>query len=210
VSDLPDGWRIINLGDLVEEQRDAVLPSAISGDTPYVGLEHLPRRSTTLLDYGRADDVSSAKFRFQGGDILFGKIRPYFHKVAVPPFAGVASSDAIVMRPVSSTARALAICLASSDHFIAHAVQTSNGTKMPRANWSVLQKYKLALPPQPLLGRFTQTITGNIQLCACLAGINAKLRAARDLLLPKLISGEINLEKVERDTDRTIPRMAAA
>jgi type I restriction enzyme S subunit len=210
LSDMPGGWRIVPLGDLVAERRDAVLPSAISGDTPYVGLEHLPRRSTTLLDYGRASDVSSTKFRFQDGDILFGKIRPYFHKVAVAPFAGVASSDAIVMRPVSSAARALAICLTSSDRFIAHAVQTSNGTKMPRASWNVLQKYKLAVPPEPLLDRFAQIINANIQFCSRLAAINEKLRAERDLLLPKLISGEIDPEQAERDADRTIRRVAAA
>jgi type I restriction enzyme S subunit len=210
LSDLPDDWRIVPLGDLVEERRDAVLPSAISGDTPYVGLEHLPRRSTTLLDYGRANDVSSTKFQFHDGDILFGKIRPYFHKVAVASFAGVASSDAIVMRPISSAARALAICLTSSDRFIAHAVQTSNGTKMPRANWNVLQKYKLAVPPEPLLDRFAQIINANIQFCSRLAAINEKLRAARDLLLPKLISGEIDLERAGRDADKTIRRVAAA
>ncbi len=189
----PEGWRSGTFGELVSEMRDTVRPSMIDNLTPYVGLEHIPRRSTTLSEYGTAGGVVSAKLRFERSDILFGKIRPYFHKVAVAPFAGVCSTDAIVLRPRSSQVAGLATAIASSDGFVAHAVQTSNGTKMPRANWTVLARYPVRMPPDELLRRYNAVAVAWIDQAIVLTAANARLVAARDLLLPRLISGDLSL-----------------
>ena len=148
--------------------RDAVDPSAVDGATPYVGLEHIPRRSTTLDDWGRADEVTSLKLQFHRGDILFGKIRPYFHKVAWAPFDGVSSSDAIVFRSTTADHAGLVLAVASSDRFVAHSVQTSNGTKMPRANPGVLARYPVPLPPDPLLRTFNGVVLVWVEMAAIL------------------------------------------
>ena len=190
-------WTTATLGDWMTEVRDAVDPNTVDPETPYVGLEHLPRRATTMTEWGVAGSVGSTKLAFQRGDVLFGKIRPYFHKVAVAPKAGVSSSDAIVMRPHSAECLPAVLAVTSSDGFVAHATQTSNGTKMPRANWSVLKDYPLPRPPKAVLGRFNALVEPSIWLCAKLAEHNATLRAARDLLLPKLISGEIDVSRAE-------------
>ncbi|QPI71738.1 hypothetical protein [Sphingobium sp. Cam5-1] len=129
---LPEGWTWGAFRDLAREVRQTVSPDDVPPDTPYVGLEHMPRRSFTLDQHGQAEEVSSLKSRFQRSDILFGKIRPYFHKVVWAGFDGVSSTDAIVWRPVAGLA-AQALATASSDAFVAYSVQTSNGTKMPRA-----------------------------------------------------------------------------
>ena len=190
---VPEGWRMRALGDLVDDVRDGVNPDAVPPDTPYVGLEHIPRRSIALAEWGQAADVGSSKLRFREGDILFGKIRPYFHKVAVAPVAGVASSDAIVIRAKKAEDFGLALAVASSDAFVAHATQTSNGTKMPRANWGVLRQYRVPTPPQNLHKRFEELMTGVVSAVANHVLRNRNLRATRDLLLPKLISGELDL-----------------
>jgi type I restriction enzyme S subunit len=189
----PEGWTYPPLGKLVHELRDTVDPKSIEAATPYVGLEHLPRRSTTLVDWGFSGDVESTKLRFCLGDILFGKIRPYFHKVAVAPFDGVSSSDAIVMRLIDADLHGLVLGCVSSDEFVAHATQTSNGTKMPRANWSVLKEYPVPMPPAPILARFDRLVRDAIAEAQLLAAKNRNLRTTRDLLLPRLISGEIDL-----------------
>jgi type I restriction enzyme S subunit len=204
-----EGWREARLQDLVEDVRDPILPSQVPPDTLYVGLEHMPRRSTTLLSAGRAGEVASTKLRFCSGDILFGKIRPYFHKVVFATSSGVTSSDSIVMRPRTAELTPFALCLVSSDAFVAHAVQTSNGTKMPRANWNVLRNYPVAVPPTSLFARFADIVGSAIELCSKLASMNANLRTARDLLLPKLIAGEIDLVDAEPQVELSTNRAAA-
>ena len=91
---IPIGWSWHELRELADEIRVGVEPEALDPSMPYVGLEHMPERSIAIADWGSAADAGSRKFQFELGDILFGKIRPYFHKVAAPPVAGICSTDA--------------------------------------------------------------------------------------------------------------------
>ncbi|WP_081727317.1 restriction endonuclease subunit S [Mesorhizobium sp. L2C067A000] len=193
----PQGWKMVQLQELANDIRDGCLPAELDTSIPYVGLEHIPRRSTTLTEWGAVDGVTSLKLRYMHGDILFGKIRPYFHKVAVAPSHGVASSDAIIIRAKDKSLRSIVLAVVSSDDFVAHAVQTSNGTKMPRADWKVLRQYAVAVPDGDTLAAFDGIIWPSVELAMTLAKQNRNLRAQRDLLLPKLISAAIDVSEAE-------------
>ncbi|MBI2315876.1 MAG: restriction endonuclease subunit S, partial [Betaproteobacteria bacterium] len=99
VGEIPGGWRAGNLGEVAENPRRGVQPSQIEPSTPYIGLEHMPRRCIALSDWGHADTLESNKFGFRRGEILFGKLRPYFHKIGVAPVDGVCSTDILVVVP---------------------------------------------------------------------------------------------------------------
>lgn len=188
----PDGWRRTTFGDLCEEIRESVSPEAMEPDTPYIGLEHIPRRSISLNEWGSVEEVTSSKHRYREGDILFGKIRPYFHKVGIAFSDGVASSDAIVIRPRDATLLPLVLMTASSDPFVATVSQTMReGSKMPRADWKQMQAYPAPLPPDGLLQSFNDFINPLLAQLKMLSLINRRLKAARDLLLPRLMNGEI-------------------
>ncbi|MBT9496000.1 MAG: restriction endonuclease subunit S [Zoogloea sp.] len=191
---LPEGWQQKALGDLCEDIRESVSPGELDPDTPYIGLEHMPRRSISLGEWGTADQVSSSKNQFRAGDILFGKIRPYFHKVGVAFVDGVASSDAIVIKPKGNALHSLVLMTMSSDVFIAvTAKQMKEGSKMPRADWKQMQQYKVLQPPSNLLDEFNNQISPIVEQLRTLTFANQKLRTARDLLLPRLMSGEVTV-----------------
>lgn len=197
---IPDGWSWKTLGDIATQTPRTVNPQSVDGETPCVGLEHLPRRSIALLDWGTADQVQSTKLLFKRDDMLFGKIRPYFHKASVAPFEGICSSDTIVISPLEPKYLGLVLTCVSSDEFVAHAAQTAQGTKMPRANWDVLVKYPLAIPPEPVLHEFDRTIRDIVALVRNLIFRTKNLRRSRDLLLPKLISSELDVADMDLDT----------
>jgi len=191
---IPEGWERKTLGDICTDLRETVSPDALEPDTPYIGLEHIPRRSISLTEWGAAEVVTSTKLRYKTSDILFGKIRPYFHKVGIAFTDGVASSDAIVIRANTDELRSLVLMVVSSDEFVAEASQTMReGSKMPRADWKHMIKYPVILPPPGLLADFTETVTAITDQLRNLCFQNQKLRTARDLLLPKLMSGEISV-----------------
>lgn len=192
VDGVPEGWKPKTLGDLCVEMREIINPSELESDTPYIGLEHIPRRSICLDTWGRADEVTSTKHKHITGDILFGKIRPYFHKVGIAFTDGIASSDAIVMRPITENLRSLLLLTVSSDGFVAVASKTAReGSKMPRADWNLMKQYQVPIPPEGMLDAFNGTIVPIVEQLKLLAFQNQKLKAARDLLLPRLMSGEI-------------------
>jgi len=65
------------------------------------------------------------------------------------------------------------------------------GSKMPRADWKQMRQYLVPLPPDGLLDSFESVIQPVIEQLKTLSFANQKLRTARDLLLPRLMSGEI-------------------
>ncbi len=192
IDGLPKGWEPRTLDDVVDVVKESVKPSDFTEDDIHIGLEHIPRRSFTLSDWEPASDLASGKTRFQEGDILFCKIRPYLHKVGFALRAGLASSDAIVWRVKDKVDWPLTVCATSSDHFVAVASKTvREGSKMPRADWNVLRKYVIPKVPGILLQMFNDTVEPIAAQCKNLALQNRALASVRDLLLPRLMSGEI-------------------
>ena len=193
---VPEGWEVVRLSDLAESPRNRVKPQEeVEPDVPYFGLGDLPKKSIALSEWGRAEDAGSTKYTFNRGDILFGKIRPYFHKVGPAPVAGICSTDAIVIRPFEPVHFGIVLGCVSSEEFVAHATQTSSGTKMPRAKWKILKDYPVAVPPAPLLEKFDDTMRAFVNQIHTLIHKNRTLRHTRDFLLPRLVSGEIDVEQ---------------
>ena len=197
---IPEGWDAVTVGEIAGEVRRGIEPGDVDPQTPYVGLRHLPRKSVALSDWDVADNAGSTKLAFCAGEILFGKIRPYLHKVSVAPVDGICSTDTIVIKPKVPEWFSLVLATVSSEHFIEYATQTSQGTKMPRANWKVLAKYDVALPPLAVLSPFNDIVEDTVGLLRNIVLRGRILRVTRDLLLPRLISGEIDVSDLNIDT----------
>lgn len=174
------------------EVHESIKPDAVELNTPYIGLEHMPRRSISLSEWGKAEQVVSSKHRFLDGDILFGKIRPYFHKVGVAFIDGITSSDAIVIRPKDPTLFGIVLMTVSSDAFVALTAQTMReGSKMPRADWKQMKGYPVVLPQDSILNSFNSLIRAIVDQLKKMSLMNKKLQNTRDLLLPRLMNGVI-------------------
>jgi len=194
VDGVPEGWERIPLSQLCKDIRNSVQPKDIDSNTPYIGLEHIPRRSITLREWDTAENIVSNKFCFEPGDILFGKIRPYFHKVGIVFMKGVTSSDAIVIRPHDNSLHGYCLMLLSSDEFVALASKTvKEGSKMPRADWKFLMTTLTLLPPPSILDIFNEPISQIVSQLQNLSLQIKQLQQARDLLLPRLMNGEITV-----------------
>ena len=195
---IPEGWEVRKLGDIAREDRRSIPKGKLDVPTRYVGLEHIPRKSLALNSWDTVEELGSNKLLFNEDEILFGKIRPYFHKVSIAPFEGICSADTIVISEKDRIHREIVTAVVSSEDFVAHATSTSNGSKMPRANWKVLVGYPLAIPScEKLLSTFGESFRSLTQLQKVLVKQNENLRDTRDLLLPRLISGELDVSELD-------------
>ncbi len=199
---IPDAWKVVKLSDIVDEVRRGIKPEKVPPDTPYFGLEHFPQKSIALSNWGFANRIKSNKLLFKKNEILFGKIRPYLHKVGAPPVQGICSTDVIVIKPKDYRYFPLALACVSDETFVAHANATSQGTQMPRVDWKVLQKYQIILPSERILQLFNDIITNSLEEMHNFIFRNNNLRQTRDLLLPKLISGELDVEDLDITIDK--------
>ena len=198
---IPRGWKVGSLGDVANSPRRGVNPSDVPPTTPYIGLEHMPRRCIALDAWGRAEDVASGKSQFKQGEILFGKLRPYFHKVGIAPMDGVCSTDIVVVTPKSQDWHGYVLSLVSSKAFVDYTDSHSAGTKMPRTNWKDMSRYPLALPPQCLAKAFQNRVADCHRRIMLNVRQNRRLAGLRDTLLPKLMSGEIAVPAAEAVTE---------
>lgn len=139
-------WEPKHFGSCAELVTDKVHPEEL-GDSRYVGLEHIEEESLALIDSGNASDVTSTKSRFKRGDILFGKLRPYFRKLIRAPFDGICSTDIWVVRSSDGVEAGFLFYLMASERFIEFAMSGSQGTRMPRAKWEFVARLPIELPP---------------------------------------------------------------
>ena len=201
---LPKGWKAGTLGDIASNIRRQVQPGDIEADTPYIGLEHMPRRSIALSDWGEAGQVGSAKSAMRRGQILFGKLRPYFHKVGIVPTDGICSTDILVIDSKADRWRELVLSVASSSDLVEHANATSSGTRMPRSNWTDMARFVITIPPEPVAEAFSSIVRPMTE--KIVAGIHEAhtLAALRDTLLPRLMSGELRIREADKQVEAVV------
>lgn len=163
-----------SFGQIAELVRETVDPSTVP-HVPYVALEHIGEGTLSLTGHGLAGESTSTKSRFRSGDILFGKLRPYFRKVVRPDFDGVCSTDIWVVRPQPGVDAGYLFYLMASDAFIEPVVRASEGTKMPRAKWEYASRLEFELPPggeqreiASILGTLDEKIELNRAFCNAL------------------------------------------
>ncbi|WP_144066440.1 restriction endonuclease subunit S [Kocuria varians] len=181
------------LGDYCALVKSQVKVEAIDPAANYIGLEYMPRGSIFLNRWGKAEGLGSNKTAFRRGDLLFGKLRPYFKKVGIAPIDGVCSTDILAVRPKNPRDIALVAAVAASDALIDALSAGSTGTRMPRASWKDLaawrvpvlttaERIELSARVDPLVERLTQ-----------LTFESHRLAALRDALMPELLSGRLRV-----------------
>ena len=190
---IPKGWSIGCLGDVASSVRRGIDPKDVSDGTPYVGLEHMPRGSIALTEWDRSERVASSKFVFKKGELLFGKLRPYFHKVGLAPVSGICSTDIVVIDPKSVTWSAFSLATVSSIEFVRYADHTSTGTKMPRTSWNAMRRYAICLPPAAVAEEFQSVVGPLLDRIIANVHCNHSLDTLRNLLLPRLVSGDLRV-----------------
>jgi type I restriction enzyme S subunit len=191
---IPKGWSVGLVGDVAEHPRRGIQPHEIDETAPYIALEHMPKRSISLYEWALAKGLESGKFKYKTGEILFGKLRPYFHKVGIAPVDGVCSTDIVVVVPRSKAWFGFVLGHVSSDAFIEHTNAGSTGTKMPRTSWEEMARFPVVVPPECVAEAFRVRTHSKVQrLLGSIHEIRT-LIALRDTLLPKLISGELRVQ----------------
>jgi type I restriction enzyme S subunit len=193
LGEIPEGWKVAILGDVAEHPRRGVAPCNIAPGTPYIALEHMPRHCIALAEWGVADELESNKFEFKTGEILFGKLRPYFHKVGVAPADGVCSTDIVVVSPKAPRWFGFTLGHMSSKEFVEYTNAASTGTKMPRTSWSDMACYRLVVPPDSVAEAFANLAQPFLSRINANIHESRTLTALRDGLLPKLVSGDMRV-----------------
>jgi hypothetical protein len=184
-----DDWTETTIGATSHFVSARLSPADLDPDMPYIGLEHLDPFSAVITRSGFATNVVASVTPFEGGDVLFGRLRPYLHKVAFATFSGVCSPEVLVLRALPNCEPKFLHALCSADATVKACVEMSAGTRMPRTNASDLASIKVALPPLSEQKRIVEVVAA---MEAIISTTEQTVRDAQNLrsgLLSDLISG---------------------
>ena len=183
---------IVELASLCDLVKDKADYSEANFDT-YVSTESLlpgkmGRQAPSSLPQAGTITV------YKVGDILVSNIRPYFKKIWYADQAGTCSGDVLVFRAKQPEQSGYLYSRMRSDAFFDYAMKGAKGTKMPRGDKKQMLTYKVGGNPN---GATIDFIESALNQASSISKENRKLATLRDALLPKLISGEIDVSKVD-------------
>lgn len=198
---IPKGWEVTSASTALEINPRVKVPR--TGELPFVPMGSLSNDSMVISDIETRDRPSGSKF--QNNDTLFARITPCLEngKTGFVQFlpddesAACGSTEFIVLRGRSVPPQ-FVYCLARSPEFRDHAIKSMTGaTGRQRVQEACFDRYFLAQPPAALLERFEEITKPMFTLVQTLHTRVANLRQTRDLLLPRLLSGQLSVEEVE-------------
>jgi type I restriction enzyme S subunit len=141
-------WKTVLLGEVAAIERRSIQPEQIKAGTIYVGLEHIDS-SGAFLDPKPVDAgvLASSKFSFTSNHVLYGKLRPYLAKIACPDFNGICSTDIVPILPGPQIQRRYLFHFLRQPSMVDYATSRSIGVNLPRVSPSVLEGFRIPLPP---------------------------------------------------------------
>ena len=202
LGEIPEGWKVSELGKVATFPVRMVKPHDLSSETAYIGLDHVPRKSIALDEWESAGNVTSNKLSFKRGEFLFGKLRPYFHKVGLAPTDGICSTDIVVVSPKKELWSSFVLMCISTDEFVSYTDQTSNGTKMPRTSWKTMGQYEVSIPTESVAQAFQHISQDLLNRIATNIHEARALRMQRETLLPHMLS--VGVKALEREASHAL------
>lgn len=194
---VPEGWTVVAASKAIEINPTTRVPR--EGLKTFLAMNCLSDASMLIDAAGQREGNSGSKFR--NGDTLFARITPCLEngKTGFVQFlpsdedTAFGSTEFIVLRSRTLTPEFVYL-LARSDAFRDHAIKSMSGASgRQRVRESCFDAFLLANPDGDTLAEFAAVVRPMFALVQVLAQKNLNLRATRDLLLPKLISGDLDV-----------------
>ena len=193
----PNSWDYGLLSDLLTIQKETIKPHNVNG-MPYLPIDAIPMRCLGINRFAPSEDALSSLQKFHSNDIVIGAMRVYFHRVIIAPCEGITRNTSFVLRPNMLNTLAYCLCLCNQKDTIDFAQATSKGTTMPYAVWEGgLANMPITIPDKNILNEFETLVMPLISSIRDSYLERIKLEQLRDSLLPKLMSGELKINKID-------------
>ena len=199
LGEIPEGWEVGTLGTVLQQRIERCRPSLEIEAIPYVPIDCISSKSLFLTTNKSGKEARSSLIRFYQGDLLFGAMRPYYHKVCIAPFNGTTRTTAFVLFPKEPYDFGFSTMLLHAPDTIAYATRHSIGSTIPYAVWtSSLEEMQVILPHEKIRREFNRVVYPLLTKIPSVYFENRTLADLRDTLLPKLISGELRVGDAEK------------
>ena len=189
--ELPNSWSWTRLGNITNYGiSDKVEPGQVSENTWILELEDVEKETSKLLQKIRCNvrKFQSSKNKFNKGDVIYGKLRPYLDKVIIADEDGICTTEMIPLKGYKCLTSQFIRLVMKSPYFIHYADESTHGMNLPRLG---TDKARLALFPlvcEHAQHRIVAKVDELMVLCDKLEQQQAESNTAHQTLFETLLS----------------------
>ena len=207
---IPQGWKALKYSDVVDLSRKGINPSKFPDEIfAHFSIPAFDSDCMPVLD--RGDSIRSSKYLITEDCVLVSKLNPHIPRVWLPflntEHQAITSTEFLTLKPKSPVDCVFLFGLCRSPEFTAELAVRALGTSHShqRVKPNDFLGMPVLIPTEFLLHSFREKVISMVNIGNTLRMKNANLRRTRDLLLPKLISGEIDVSELDIDTNGMQP-----
>ena len=141
---VPVGWEVKRIDKISERKTEVIDPTKTKEVYDYIGLEHIVPDEFVRCGKGLSNETVALKVKFETGDLLYGKLRPYLNKVFISDISGVGSTEFIVLKQNEFTN--WVYLNFQLKRFLDYTKSMTAGTQHPRASWNDIKHYLVGIP----------------------------------------------------------------
>ncbi len=197
---VPEGWEVVTLGDIAEINARNIK----RGQEP----EHINYVNISSVSTGRIDKIEPLDFAdapgrarriVQHGDIIWSTVRPNrrSYSIIFDPLPNMIVSTGFAVITAFEVPYTYLYYAVTTDEFAGYLTNNATGSAYPAVNAADFEKATILLPPKQLTDSFQNIVENIFGLKHNLSAKNTTLRQTRDLLLPRFISGEVDVSGLE-------------
>jgi type I restriction enzyme S subunit len=195
VDGVPEGWKWKKLGEIADVN-SASLKSNFDGHIDYIDIGSVtPGSINETTPYEFKDAPGRARRIVRHGDVIWSCVRPNRRSFALvwnPNEGLIASTGFAVLTPIKTPASFLYYAT-TTDSFVGFLEKAAKGGAYPAVVSGDFERAEILVPQKTVMTQFHEHIEPIFHQRHALDLGNRKLRAARDLLLPLLMNGEIEV-----------------
>lgn len=195
IDGIPEGWEKKKLEKLVHIN-SSLLTNSFQGEVQYVEISSVtPGSINEITKYNFQDAPSRARRIVKHGDIIWSCVRPNRKSHAIiwnPTENLIVSTGFAVITPCKASTSFLYQTLTTPD-FVGYLSQNARGTSYPAVTASDFANATIIYPKSSLIKAFDDVVKPTIEQINILQQQSKKLAEARDILLPRLMNGEITV-----------------
>jgi type I restriction enzyme, S subunit len=196
LGEIPQGWKVKKLADVAEVNRAQLNARSAPKELHYIDISSVsPGQIDSVTTYGFADAPGRARRIVQHGDVLWSCVRPNrrSHAQVMHPEANTIASTGFAVITATEVPFTFLFFATTTDEFVAFLTNNATGATYPAVTATTFEKADLLIPTSPILKQFGDATTPMSEQIHTLQRQIQNLRRTRDLLLPRLLSGQTEI-----------------
>lgn len=194
IDGLPEGWERTTLGQVAETNSESYGAKELPEQINYIDISSVALGRIVSKTALSSNEVPGrARRKAKDGDVIWSNVRPNLRAYALvlqPEEVDVFSTGFTVLSGKSVPFSWLYLFV-TTENFVGHLVNHATGAGYPAVRPDDFERAAIMLPPKGLLKHFHEALEPNFRLISNLEQQNQQLAQARDLLLPRLMNGEV-------------------